>query len=172
MSARRGHFVSHTLAFSRTAWPGMLLEPCQLLRCPPRRASFLKQASAPLCQLKSAPAEESAVARQWGRRHATVAAVRRSARVGADASQSARSRANGTGAAAVTSCEDAARRSGEGVSWHVASCRHRRGANCMWRWGHARTCCRQASARDNGIRLWICPAQAQESLSRQEASGT
>ena len=26
----------------------------------------------------------------------------------------------------------------------------------MWRWGHARTYCRQASARDNGIRLWIC----------------
>ena len=73
---------------------------------------------------------------------------------------------------AVISCEDAARESGEGVSRHVASCRHRRGANCMWRWGHARTCCRQASARDNGIQLCICPAQAQESLGRQEASGT
>jgi len=58
------------------------------------------------------------------------------------------------------------------ITMHVTSCRHRRGANCMWRWGHARTCCRQASARDNGIRLWICPAQALESLGRQEASGT
>jgi len=32
--------------------------------------------------------QESAVARQWGRRHATVTVVRRSARVGADSSQS------------------------------------------------------------------------------------
>ena len=55
---------------------------------------------------------------------------------------------SGVVTAAVTSCEDEARRSGEGVSWHVANCRHRRGANYMWRWGHARTCCCQASARD------------------------
>ena len=96
-AARRSHFVSYTLALRRTTWLSIASGPFWLLRCPPSRASSPKQESVPLLPAPVS-ASRRAVARQWGRRHATVVAVRRSTRVGADASQSARSRANGTSA--------------------------------------------------------------------------
>ena len=84
-------------ALRRTTWLSIALGPFWLLRCPPSRAISPKQESVPFLPAP-ASACRRAIARQWSRRHATVAAVRRSARVGADASQSARSRANETGA--------------------------------------------------------------------------